>query len=539
MKFRLKEYFKGYDSSKNYFDEERIKRENPKYWAKLKHQFDVGRQIIRCQLFNGLEILNERILRMYLDDFSKRLLNHGPGVFPSSYNVLEPFFELNHHNSVLQLLEEEESYSVSQIDFLEFVTSEKFDLENIDLYENIPEKVIFHFSFSNDFEELSFSSDNSESFYIGGMSIVRRDNQVSILMQAGESYNAEVAAAYFADKSTDYIKQNLNPRKKELRYKFDSEEKPKVINYPGRNDLWLHSVALLVDIDTMTIDIRHVARDENVIYSIITDDMNAVFGSNINKVPDEEFDQMRNHNFKELEKYNAVFDFAQYCLALPYYVYENEDRIVEVTRETNLKKLIPGIISKRKYKDVPSKYKHFSKQYYYLESNRLSIPNVEELDDSYLTINRSGYWKQLNSDEKGFDKKGNPVIGKTWVEKNEALYIAKQAPTKIKKTESFNGPKSGVVYIMRQPSHHENIFKIGLTRRSEEIRRKELSNTSNPDSFFVINSYPTSDCVEAEKLIHEELRSFRVTTRREYFRCDLNTILEVCENVVSMINEKI
>ena len=55
---------------------------------------------------------------------------------------------------------------------------------------------------------------------------------------------------------------------------------------------------------------------------------------------------------KKLSKYNSVFDFAKYCMALPYYVFENEKRIVDITYETKLKSLLNGILSKREYNSV-------------------------------------------------------------------------------------------------------------------------------------------------------------------------------------------
>lgn len=90
---------------------------------------------------------------------------------------------------------------------------------------------------------------------------------------------------------------------------------------------------------------------------------------------------------------------------------------------------------------------------------------------------------------------------------------------------------------MRQPIHEENIFKIGLTKRSTEQRSKELSNTGSADKFFIINSYHTKDCIEAEKQIHRQLENYRLTNRREFFRCNLKIIIDTCETVISNINK--
>ena len=90
---------------------------------------------------------------------------------------------------------------------------------------------------------------------------------------------------------------------------------------------------------------------------------------------------------------------------------------------------------------------------------------------------------------------------------------------------------------MRQPAHEENIFKIGLTKRTSEQRSKELSNTSTIDKFFIINKYQTRNCEEAERLIHEKLEKYRLSKRREFFRCELKKILDACESITEKINK--
>jgi hypothetical protein len=142
-----------------------------------------------------------------LQEYANRFLKYGPNSFPSSFNALEPFFTFNHHNSIIQLLEEEESYGVSLVDFLDFVTEPKFNLDEIDFYENIPEKIIYHFSFTTGFEEINFSNSNGKTFIVGGLSLVRQANEVSILMQAGESYDKEEAKEYLKKHSRANIEK--------------------------------------------------------------------------------------------------------------------------------------------------------------------------------------------------------------------------------------------------------------------------------------------------------------------------------------------
>jgi hypothetical protein len=536
MKMRPKEIFSKFNPSKEYFDVDKLKQNNPGLWKKMKKQFDTGRQIVAVQLANGIDKLNEKTLRNYLQDYARRFLKYGPNSFPTSFNVIEPFFIYNHHNSIIQLIEEEESYGVSLIDFLDFVTEPDFDLDSIDFYENIPENIIYNFSFTTGFDEINFSNSKGKTFVVGSLSLSRQGNEVSILMQAGESYDKEKASEYFKSHTRKTVQESISPYKKSLGLEIEDEGEPKVIHYEGRDDLWLHSVGMLFDLEKKSIDIRHVARDENINYHIVTDDFNSFF-SKEDSLTKEKLKEYIENYLKELSNYDAVFDFGKYCLALPYYIFEHEDRLVEVTYETSLNDLIKGPFSKREYASVPSKYKLFGKPFYYLESSSQSVIKEVELNDDSFKVEKTGYWKRIGIDEEGFDKNGRKIIGKTWVERNDVYYSSPKGITKVEGTVYYDTENAGYVYVMRQPTHEENIFKVGLTKRNTEKRQKELSNTSSVDKFFVINSYYTKDCVAAEKQIHEKLKDFRLTSRREFFRCDLRIILDICDNVINKINE--
>jgi hypothetical protein len=532
---RFKRLFSKANKFEGEFDVEKLKAENPTLWKKLKRQFDIGRQIIQVQLTNGLDRTNEKTLRDYLMEYANRFLQYGPKSFPTSFNTLEPFFLYNHHNSIIQLHSEEESYGVSLVDFLDFVTEQTFDLDKIDFYENIPENIIYHFSFTTGFDEMNFSN-NGKTFIVSGLSLVRQGDEASILMQAGESYDKDEAEEYFKEHTRSSIEQSLTRFKKSLGLRLEGNEDPKVVNFKDKEDLWAHNVAMLFDLKKKSIDIRFVARDENVNFKLFTDDFYAMFQSQDN-LSKEEFKEYYENHVKLLSAYDAVFDFAKYCLALPYYVFENEERIVDVTYETQLSSIIKSPATKRDFSMVPPGYKVFAKPLYYLESDQQAVIKHAELNDESFKIEKSGFWKRLGVNEEGFDKNGKKIIGKTWVERNDIYYSTKKGVTKVQQVEIFNNENAGYVYIMRQPIHEENIFKIGLTRRDSEQRSKELSNTSSADKFFIINSYNTKDCLEAEKQIHKELESYRLTSRREFFRCDLKIIMDTCERVIEKINK--
>jgi hypothetical protein len=532
---RPKSVFSKITQSENISVIDDIKSKNPLLWKKLKQQFDTGRKIVNVQLHNGLDWSNENTLRYYLSEFSGRILQFGPKSLPTSFNTLEPFFVFNPHNSVLQLHSEEESYGVSLLDFLDFVTSHDFDLKKIDFFDNIPEKLIYHFSFTTGFDEINFSN-NGKTFVIGGLSLVRTGNEVALLMQAGESFNQQDAEEYFKEYHKNHLPHSISPLKKSLGMDFNISDEPKVVLFDGRTDLWSHNVAMLFDLTSKTVDLRFVARDENISFKLITDDFYAIFGRNAQHTNDKINKTYETH-LQSLRNYEAVFDFGKYCLALPFYVFENEKRIVDVAYETKLSSIIRNPVTKREYATVPVEYKIFAKPFYYLESNEISVIENNELTDETFKIEKTGYWKRLDINEEGFDKNGKKILGKTWVERNDVYYSTPKGATKVEKVEIFQTENAGNIYIMRQPTNEENIFKIGLTKKSVDQRKKQLSNTSAVDKFYVIHSYHTKDCIAAEKQIHKQLENFRITSRREFFRCDLKLIMSTCEKIISQINK--
>lgn len=100
----------------------------------------------------------------------------------------------------------------------------------------------------------------------------------------------------------------------------------------------------------------------------------------------------------------------------------------------------------------------------------------------------------------------------------------------------YDDQNAGYIYIVRQPAHPKNTFKIGLTTRNPNERNRELSNTSVIDEFYILKDFHTKDCFLAEKLIHKELDSYRITSKREFFQCDTKIIIEVCEKIVKEVN---
>lgn len=89
----------------------------------------------------------------------------------------------------------------------------------------------------------------------------------------------------------------------------------------------------------------------------------------------------------------------------------------------------------------------------------------------------------------------------------------------------------GWIYVLRNKCYLDDIYKVGMTMRSPEERAKELSRTGVPCEFEVIKAYHSTNPIADEAEIHSELSDFRISDNREFFKCNLEYIEDVCESI--------
>ena len=75
----------------------------------------------------------------------------------------------------------------------------------------------------------------------------------------------------------------------------------------------------------------------------------------------------------------------------------------------------------------------------------------------------------------------------------------------------------GFIYVMTNPSM-PGLVKIGTTTVSPQDRAKQISQNSGvPTPFIVASEYRSAQAAQVEKLVHETLKSTRVSANREFF----------------------
>lgn len=536
---RRKEIFQGVlppTGSKAYNDIADFlkKRENPDIKEFTKKSWEKVTKSLEAQYLSNCDLITEHSLRNYLTEFNNRAWKYGLRSMPTMFNIMEAFFNYRKPEIYFELIEEE-NYLISFFDFIDFVTSNDFKESLEIIKENLASDIIYNFNVGKDINEITFKSDVGDQFIVAGVSIIRREEEVTLLMTTGRKKTEEIdidKKSIIFDSSNpnkskilEEAKESLSKEDFEYEYIDENKEYIKVL------------VACRIDLETLTIDARYVAEETNLMFNITTDEIDGFLNSR-GEFISEDIEKAYFNSLEKIKVYNPIFEAIKLSLYLPYYFNQNEDTIIEENHDTDFKKVNSNPITKRKYRDTFG-YKCSIKPLFSLDSNNLFAPDKIKLRDDLFKIQTNGYWKKIPLEDVGLDKKGNPVHGKTWVNQNLSWFEAKEEDLIVKKEiELYSGVNAGFIYILRNPTMDVDIFKIGLTRNEVDERAKQLSKTSVPDKFYKSQEWNVKDCVVAEKKIHERLNDYRVDLRREFFKIKYDEAIKVIKEVVDEINKK-
>ncbi len=498
----------------------------------IKDCFTKARNSLEAQYLSHSDFITEVTLRHFLLEYNSRAWEHGLRSMPMLFNIMESYFRYHKPHIYFELLEEE-NYLISFFDFLDFITSNEFSENKSLITENLVEDIIYNFNIGSDLAEIKIKTDNDIEFIVAGLSIIRRGNEVTILLISGSNEK----------RSTDDIKIELNTEysnKRELleKYKKDTQGQKQQPLYIDEQESYAKTLVICrLDLQTETIDARYIAEEYEHSFSVQTDEIDTFIDHN-GDYRSPKYEEIHKKGVKKVTDYNALFEVIKSSLYLPYYLNTFEESLLEESHETEFKKANSHPIKKRKFKDTFG-YKASIKPLYVLNKDNKFSPDNIKLRDDLFKIETSGFWKKLGVDEVGLDKKGNPIHGKSWVNKKLSWYEGKQDELVItKEKERYKGVNAGFIYIMRNPSMGQNIFKIGLTKKDVENRAKQLSKTSVPDKFYKAQEWNVKDCVKAEKRIHDELVQYRVDPRREFFDLEYSKATEVISRICDEINKK-
>lgn len=498
---------------------------NPKKQKEFKEKYEKASSIGYTQSRNGIGFIQDKELRFFHAEFNSRAWEYGFGSMPASFNVLEGFYRWTPDLFYFELFEEEE-HMFSLFDFFDFVTSKNCS-GSIDYFiENVEDELIYSYNILNDVKDITFSTTDSKVYVIGGVSFVKRGNEVFMLLVAGELGDTKELTKNLPDydsgtKTKSYLKP-AEDRKKEAVGLFD------------REDIWKVNVYVRIDLDRKTIDSRYIQKDTGIGFSTITDD----YGMLKRSIKDKEtLEKLIKSQSEEIASYESIFEAAYNCLFLPEYFDFYDESVLPEEHPTELhNETLRGRILKNQPK-FNSNFFIKNRDVWVLDRHIDPISGSTVLKKTELKIEKGGYWERLEPGKIGIDKNGKEIHSRTWVEKTLSWHESKLAEPNVEITISKTASQNkGYIYLLRNAAHELDVFKIGLTTKTVEERAKQLSGTPSPDQFLIINRWAVQDCVLAEKLIHEKLDNYRLNSKREFFKIKLEDAIKEIIPIIDKIN---
>jgi len=488
-------------------------------------RYKTARTRVIAQHRNGAGFPIDNLIRYFAGEFNDRNFNHGLRSMPSSFNVLEAFVQYEPEFSYFKIRPEQD-YCISFSDFLDYATSPECPTDMNISTNAFDEGVIYSFNITNNLTDITFSTINGAEYGIGGFTIIRHGQELSVLLLAGEKIDTNKKTKELSSLKT----QACSNRKKIVPTQDRKKEAVPLLGDPG---FWQSIVLARFDSETRTQEVRYILKDIGDSFIVTTDDPSIYLDEKTGGVSDKNLGDLAKLSV-ELDQHKVLFELCKTCLSVASYLEFNVDNVRVERHPTSLAEDIQtGSCTTTQLKYLTSQDRVRYRNVSVLQSVLQSPPDNTFYHAPEFQKEVSGYWKRLLPQEIGEDKHGNAIHGRTWVKVESTWIQTQQQPVVVQakrfsagNTTKLNADK-GYIYVMHNPAHGNDLFKVGLTRRNSDTRADELSGTGAPDKFLVAQEWEVTDCVSAEKWIHDILRDYRINPKREFFKISFQDLMKL------------
>lgn len=503
----------------------------------VKQAYEIASATVAATHMNGTGLPMGEAIRYYAGEYNSRAFSHGLWVMPTSFAFAECFFEYQPSFNYFKLRPERD-YIFSFTHFIDWLTSvsEENTLER--LSHHMGEGVIYSFNVSEHPQVFEFSMRCGNNLCVAGASLIRSGSEIAVLLLGGESGKQDDVEKY----------RNIvsHPGKEQI--KPDASLQFGRVMLDGVSDRQRILAMTRFDLADKSSYFRYYAEDLGNGFLSYTDDIETM------KLPDgttnEKLNKVYENSKNTLDEHQAAFELCKTLMALPEFAAVHSEITKLQSFETELKSKQKSLKHQKLIKRAEPYSKVFLREVREILSPRecsfsssvtIATPEYENRTD--------GYWKNLLPWEAGTGKNKQATKGRTWIEVSNEMPSTNSSSSESNVTDSCIrgssaghedvpvGPDYGFIYVMRNAQYERNIYKIGFTKRTSDVRANDLSRTSGIlDYFAVMQDWEVTDCVAAEKEIHKRLASFRVTNRREFFKAPYQEIFPVIHEVVDAIN---
>lgn len=505
-------------------------RRTPEQDEEIKKRFNIAKATVAALENNGSGLQMSEMIRYYMGEFNNRAFTHGLHLMPTSFNFTEAFLRYVPEYNYFGILPEID-ISFSFEHFLDWFTTPENNLSLESILSCTQEETIYSFNNFSKPDLTTFSLNKEDNFCFSGASLVRTGNEVVISLVIGLPKKEPIPELHGADYQVFPGKEKIKP---------SDELNHEIVTLEGAENFQKAIAVTRLDINTKTKPFRYLALDMGDSFISFTDDISVFTRSDGKHVGDIE--KIIEANKKSLDEHQAVFELAKTLLMLPEYKLQNTENTRIKSYETKLKFKSQSLKGKKQYQNAASSSIKYTREVFEIKPAEIWLA-PDNLSIYSPTFNNplEGYWKMLKPWEIGVNKEGFSERGRTWirVEKVKASDNFQEPLYSVKKKVNSKLLNEGFIYVMRNAQYDKNVFKVGLTTKTTNERASQLSSASGViDHFHVMEEWQVNDCKLAEKIIHEHLDKYRVTNRREFFKCEYKEIFKVIHEVVENINSK-
>ena len=365
-----------------------------------KKDFAQARKVVKNILEDGPGLLTDRELRSFFLEVTKRFWEHGPGSFPSSFNVFEAFLSYDTEKTMFRLRPERD-HMFSFADFIDYYTGSDFsaDFDNV---LNLPEGVIHSYATLDDPHDLVLNIHRDGGFAFGGVAMVRQGDELSLMMICGQTADLDVEGEKLAplDGSVPWtVREHIRPAEG-----LASRAEP----LGEHADLWKHIVFTRLNLRDRTEQVRYVLRDDGNRYHVVTDDPVTFLD-----LPSTESERLLSESAAQLDSdYAGLFELAKTLTALPSYF---RFKITLVRDEQVRRHPIPAHGKPKEHSAVTPSPRVVYKRVAALRVVGSSSRTVRRFSAPAFRVEVGGFWRQLPIGQLGTGPVGERVEGRTWV----------------------------------------------------------------------------------------------------------------------------
>ncbi|VDO08637.1 unnamed protein product, partial [Brugia timori] len=506
---------------------------DPEHRKNVKAMHEKAMATIQAQLRSGAGYEADKAVRHFLREYNNRWMTQGTSSFPSSFDVGEAFFATRRDFAGFCLLPERD-YLVSFTDFLDFSTAADAPATAVEKAYALEDRVIYNVTSLDRADSLLLATDTTSSFGFVSANMVRRGDELSMLLVLGEQAPPENA-----QKLVDNVAAvRFNPNKQFL----------KTVDLSSNEPMYLPDTALLrtlalvrFNLKERRVESRQLMRELTNSF-MVTSDSERMFPSR----PGEPHAGAA-RAVEELDAVGSVWEVAKTLILLPSYLLAR----IEVTRTEGKRtqlgvEMNSSLKAKRAVEKANPESRVLLRRISAIRVVRQRPVTLEgrSYQAPVFQVPVEGYWRRFtDATQEGHDESGNPIVGRTWV-RSHIRHKDKQAPLELKVvyikaslslarqrlarfrrkaasavTGSRRSDAGGVsppaptataamelsggdgtdalaqteagafLYVMRCPAHGRDIFKVGFTDRDPEVRARELSGaTASPTQFLVVQA---------------------------------------------------